>query len=609
MKNTVTMGAFCIMITALFANSAWGQLTLDSSSPSSGFDVIVSEGNTLVFSVVVSGSATPTYTWVLNGVELDRPNSPTFTLAPDLEFVQDRFNGDRFGIHCTVTAGEEQVEPSWIVVVQDANRAPSIGTILLQASPQGRSGRFADLEVYVREGAPSDPDAEDGVLFYQFLWSNGETSVVDGPKAASSSTLDALSYTSEGDVWNCTVSVADALNAVSADSIISNEFRVNTLPVTGTPQLDFDFPFARTDNFIGYIPEIRGLPDDVTDADPEDQPFLQYRYQWYVDNSPLVYGPFYSLDLINDAYPGATVHLEVIPSDSYDEGVPAKSASIVIGQLFEITVDVEGTQERVEFGFFEGASLGEDQFDSFGGVYLNILDTPDLNTASYFGRYVVPPSTDQIFNLFLYDSGQDATLSWQDQPFPGSHIYMYEVNEKGRIISDTPLDLTQPGSMTLATRGGGSRFFQVRVLEFTRPMEFQKLRRGWNLIAPSQVLDPTSIAPATGIGGTNFGLAWNSEQGMLESTEEFVPLEGCWLHSRQGGVAQFIGQPANPAVLNLKAGWNLIGVPNAISAPTGSKYLSPFWGWDGSFRAAQELLPGQAYWINVSEALEMPVAP
>jgi hypothetical protein len=70
-----------------------------------------------------------------------------------------------------------------------------------------------------------------------------------------------------------------------------------------------------------------------------------------------------------------------------------------------------------------------------------------------------------------------------------------------------------------------------------------------------------------------------------------------------------LGLPANESTLSLEPGWNLIGVTRNIAAPDDSRFLSPFWGWSGSFRIAEQLVPGQGYWVNVSEAVDLPLVP
>jgi hypothetical protein len=609
MKTNMTPVAVLILIAALCANSAFGQLTLDSFSPTEGFAVFVSEGSTQEFSVVVSGSATPTYTWLVNGTEQDQENDVSFILAPGLDFVQERFNGDQLGLQCTISAGGVEVTASWTVTVQDTNHLPSIGSILLQESPQERASRFSDLEVYVREGAPSDPDPEDSSLRYVFTWTNGIETIVDGPKFESSSTLNNAAHVGAGETWHCTLQVQDELGGLSEDSITSPDIVINNLPTTGTPELSFDYPFTLPDLSFNYAAEIRALPDNVIDADDEDQLFLSYRYQWYVDGSPVSLGDYDDLPLDTGlAFPGSEVYLEVIPQDSFDEGIAGRSRTVVLGKLFELSYETAGSAEKVHFGFFEEASEGQDQYDGFGmGVYLSILDTPDPNVASHFGRAVVPLSADHVFSLFGYDSGQELNMSWQDSPFFESSVYMYEVSAKGRVIGNEVWNLNQPGSVTLPSLDR-ERLFEIRVIDSSRNLQFQKLLSGWNLVSPAQVLESSKIADATGFGGSLFGFQWDA--GVLEPTEDFALLKGCWVYNKHNtGFLQLLGLPANESTLSLEPGWNLIGVTRNIAAPDDSRFLSPFWGWSGSFRIAEQLVPGQGYWVNVSEAVDLPLVP
>jgi hypothetical protein len=607
-------GAFALRLLALvlLANSALAQLTLEDSSPEQGFDVLMTEGETQVFSVVVSGSATPTYTWFIGGVD-QNSNSSSFTLAPGLDFVQNRFNGERINIWCDVSAGDSilYAAGSWIVIVSDANQPPSVGTIQLQESPQGRASRFGSMEVYIREGHATDPDPGE-TIYYEFTWSNGEKTVVDGPKSETSSTLDTASEANGGDVWTCTLRVVDALSAVSTDFVQSQEFVVNNLPVIEEAGIFTNHPFIFPDPFNFNSAAIGGYPGNITDADHEDQNALSSRFQWLVDSGEVSgLGDFADLPLdTGRAFPGSVVQLAIYPQDSYDEGLPAYSPTITVGKLLHFDlVTHDGTHDSLQVGFYEGASVGADQFDASGGAYMASLDSLDVDNSNFYGRQVVPPADEYRFYLYVHNFAIDLSISW---PYPNifdSEIWLMEINESGRIISDKKWDLTQAGSMQIEY-AGRARLFQVWFRPFGSLVELRKLRPGWNLLTPRLALTEPSIPGSVGPGIPENGFTWNVGAESLQPVAEFAGLNGCWLHVNvPDPVLMEIGQPAPATAVTLQPGWNLIGVSRQMAVPSGPAFRSPFWGWNGSYRIAHELVPGEAYWINVSETVDLPVGP
>ena len=600
-----------LLALVLLANSALAQLSLDDSSPDEGFDVMMSEGQTQVFTVVVSGSATPTYTWYLNGND-QNVDGASFEFAPDFSFVQNRSSGDLLNIWCDISAGGSQVTASWIVELQDTNRLPSVGDIQLQESPQGRVSRFATLNVVRLAGTASDPDPED-TLQYLFRWSNGETTVEDGPNSEPSSSLDLGPVANDGDVWKVTMWAVDDQLAESLDFVESPEFTVNNRPVMDGAEIAFEHPFTLPDPFNSYNAEIRALPGGMTDADPDDNANLTYRYQWIVDGGEVSLGPFDDLRLDEDFFvlPGSSVRVDIYPQDIYEEGIPASSRTIKIGSLLQL--DYSGgdggflVNESLQFGFFEEASAGEDQYDAVGGSYFAVLDSLDLDTANYYYRSVVPPAAEHRFPIVMYSAGFDFTLSWQPPGFFDFQIWLMEVNESGRVISDQIWDLTQAGTMQIEDNGE-RRYFLAWVRPFDGTPLLRPVRRGWNLMAPNSDLLDSNLVGTVGPGVPSGGLVWDAQAAQFQAVDSFQGLLGCWVFvDIPNPIMTLVGNALPASSVDLVPGWNLVGVSRPMQAPSGGVFRGPVWGWNGSYRTVDQLLPGQAYWINVSAPASLPV--
>jgi hypothetical protein len=122
---------------------------------------------------------------------------------------------------------------------------------------------------------------------------------------------------------------------------------------------------------------------------------------------------------------------------------------------------------------------------------------------------------------------------------------------------------------------------------------------GWRLIGGS-VHTPagtTSLLPGADV--------WRWAQGYEAClpSDGLRPGEGYWTHGAQ--TSQLLGLVA-PMPVRLKVGWNLVAV--AESAHLQADVIEAIWGWQGHFRRAEVLEPGQAYWVHASaEAIVQPL--
>ena len=92
-----------------------------------------------------------------------------------------------------------------------------------------------------------------------------------------------------------------------------------------------------------------------------------------------------------------------------------------------------------------------------------------------------------------------------------------------------------------------------------------------------------------------------------EPATELVQGEGYWTNLGTGGAYAVTGTPSASMVLDLPAGWSMVGPgSNAVDVPalklaTGNDVISVF-GFAGSYVSATTMEPGGGYWVNLASA-------
>lgn len=157
-----------------------------------------------------------------------------------------------------------------------------------------------------------------------------------------------------------------------------------------------------------------------------------------------------------------------------------------------------------------------------------------------------------------------------------------------------------------------------------------RLDAGWNLV--SLPLRPDATAARSMLSSleeqSDVVYAWNAQTGRWLS---FFPgrggsldlpdgTRGFWIHMKQEIVLSLVGEPVEPVPMPLVAGWNLIGFPTDEPLPVAEALASvdgrydAVYYWDTSaggawrfyvpglsFSTLQEMAPGRAYWVHVTE--------
>lgn len=129
------------------------------------------------------------------------------------------------------------------------------------------------------------------------------------------------------------------------------------------------------------------------------------------------------------------------------------------------------------------------------------------------------------------------------------------------------------------------------------------LNEGWNLI--SVPLNSNTYSPAN-IFPDAISPAYSYSGGYYVS-DSLIPGRGYWLKFPSNQLSVICGNAITTNSLNLKTGWNLIGVfdknvnvSSITSSPSGI-IETPFYGFESGYFAASTLQVGKGYWVKVSQ--------
>ena len=205
--------------------------------------------------------------------------------------------------------------------------------------------------------------------------------------------------------------------------------------------------------------------------------------------------------------------------------------------------------------------------------------------------------------------------TWRDADLDGMHDGREELlTDAGGDVR--PLrDLDGDGYSNLAELGEGTDPLDAE----DAPDGFELfLCPGWNLISVGVTpLEPKLQAM---LGRHHSGRGWTWRKGTYQTTEEPGPLGGVWVEY-DGDVPRYVlvqGDPLPATTLDLDAGWNLIGLPNADWIQPLIEHADVFgnlWYWNPKLQAYRRLchsdvegiLPGYAYWVYLKNELSIDV--
>jgi hypothetical protein len=125
------------------------------------------------------------------------------------------------------------------------------------------------------------------------------------------------------------------------------------------------------------------------------------------------------------------------------------------------------------------------------------------------------------------------------------------------------------------------------------------LQQGWNLVAfPGTPVhaDIAALFAPVYEGGASAVWLWNDEG--YDVPSQLDPFVGYWLYA-SGDMARSVAvMPAFENGVQLKAGWNMIGVPFPTVLPENDDLSTVVWAYRNlRYEPVTRLVPGTGYWV------------
>lgn len=248
--------------------------------------------------------------------------------------------------------------------------------------------------------------------------------------------------------------------------------------------------------------------------------------------------------------------------------------------------------------------------DSVSPGVIDILDFTVMADSNYLARWIAKGDNGNSGKAFGYElrysnaSIADTMNWWQNATiltnvpapnYPGLYDFC--------LIPDNMVDTTYYlGIKTIDEAGNESdiALFNIREDRATRSIS---IAEGWNLLSlPLEMpyAEINELFPATTSGPYIF-------KGNYQVSDSIKNFEGFWLKTEQGYTKHFNSGIISDTVVNLKNGWNLIGV-NTYRIASQNVYTEPegilssvFYAYGTSgYQSADTLIPGRGYWIKTS---------
>ncbi|GJQ63062.1 MAG: hypothetical protein SCALA702_21150 [Melioribacteraceae bacterium] len=285
------------------------------------------------------------------------------------------------------------------------------------------------------------------------------------------------------------------------------------------------------------------------------------------------------------------------------------------GYIVDVNVmDAGGMKNGLDMSFGCDANA-TDGIDSDLGEF----ELPPVPPAGVFdSRFVLPGNIasladirplgqDEVTWTLQFQTGTDGypvTISWDNTVLPEGSFYLQD--PFGGSIVNVDMKSTDMYEVTNSS-------ITSLLIVYSEMMNVEMtISQGWNILsvpvhAPDMgvsVLFPDAVSPAYGFDNG------------YTTMEELAMGAGYWLKFDDGGTHMMTGMPDHINIA-LNEGWNIVGpfetMVNAdeiVTNPAGI-IASVFYGYDNGYSIADELYPGEGYWVKASadgEMVMMPVA-
>ena len=165
-----------------------------------------------------------------------------------------------------------------------------------------------------------------------------------------------------------------------------------------------------------------------------------------------------------------------------------------------------------------------------------------------------------------------------DSDFIGEVFTIFEINENSQNI-DTMFSKLKVG-----------------------PQKFSiEVKQGWNLVSlPLESLMSFDQL----LEQIPNGQAWVWRNNQYQEPDNLRVGEGIWLYSGVDRNIDFVGEPVSDVVVDLEAGWNLVGtINNDRTIFRENDRISSILTWRrGQYNQSQSIESGNAYWVHVDES-------
>jgi hypothetical protein len=193
-------------------------------------------------------------------------------------------------------------------------------------------------------------------------------------------------------------------------------------------------------------------------------------------------------------------------------------------------------------------------------------------------------------------AGGPVTVTWNPGALPSGTFLM------GTALKDT-LDMATHSSYVVPA--GMSYITELHIWTTSRSTMPYTLRQGWQLVSRAVTTDEDSLSILFPGAVSAFGFNGGYVQAFT-----LTPGRGYWLDMPAAGTVQHVGEQVRKVQLTLPAGWNLIGAPfdtfavaDIVQTPPGS--VRSVYSFDYSYHLATQLIPGQGYWVDLSQPCEI----
>ncbi|TAK56807.1 MAG: hypothetical protein EPO24_10640 [Bacteroidetes bacterium] len=136
---------------------------------------------------------------------------------------------------------------------------------------------------------------------------------------------------------------------------------------------------------------------------------------------------------------------------------------------------------------------------------------------------------------------------------------------------------------------------------------FLQLQTGWNLVALPYTMssyEKASVFPTSSSDAFSYLNGYQPKTTLKNG-------EGYWLKfdADSSGEAQTIllqGYPRSKDAIRVTSGWNIVGsisesISTAHAVSQGTTITTPFYGFHSGYQQADSILPGNSYWVKVSQ--------